>query len=339
MLGIVEEAVIVVGYKKDMIIKKFGNNYLGIKLTYVVQEKQLGTGHALMIAEDKIKEKFLVINGDDLYSRKDMLSLAKYDNCILAKKVNDPSAFGVLVVKRGKVIDIVEKPKKFISDLINAGMYVFTPEVFQILKKLKKSERGEYEITDAVKELAKKGKMYYEEIKGFWIPVGYPWQILDANENLLEDENEISIKGKLEEGVVVEGSIDIGEDSLVGKGTLLKGNIIIGKNCQIGKNCILSGFTAIGDGSVIKNESQLDNVIVGNQSQIEENCWINDSVLGEKTCLSQGVKIENKKEKGTIKVNGNGKFYDSGKEKLGAFVKDNCKITNNLQCGECVSNS
>ncbi len=73
MLGVIDEVIIVVGYKKDMIIERIGHQYHNIKIKYVVQEEQLGTGHAVAVVENEIKGKFLVINGDDLFSRKDMI--------------------------------------------------------------------------------------------------------------------------------------------------------------------------------------------------------------------------------------------------------------------------
>jgi len=185
MVGLVDEVIIVVGYLKEQIMEKFGDNYKGMKLVYVVQEEQLGTGHALLQVEKKVKGRFLMLNGDDLFSRKDMEAISKYDNCILVEKKDDVSGFGVVLVKGGMVVDIVEKPKKFVSNLVNAGMYCFGLEVFEVLKKLKKSERGEYEVTDAIKVLAEQGKMHYEEVKGFWIPVSEPRQIAEA-EKLLE---------------------------------------------------------------------------------------------------------------------------------------------------------
>lgn len=185
MIGLVDEAIIVVGHLKEKIIERLGSDYGGIHLVYVVQEEQLGTGHALLQAEDNLDGKFLMFNGDDLYSREDMETISKYDNCILVDKKEDVSSFGVVVVKDGMVIDIVEKPKEFVSNLVNTGMYCFDLEVFEILKNLRKSERGEYEITDAIEVLAKQGKMHYEEVKGFWIPVSYPHQIEEA-ESLLK---------------------------------------------------------------------------------------------------------------------------------------------------------
>lgn len=336
MLGLIEEAIIIVGYKKDQIINRFGDNYKGLKIKYVVQEKQLGTGHAVLTAEKLITHKFLVLNGDDLFSRKDMLNLSKYDNCILVKYKEDPSAFGAVVVEKGLVKDIVEKSKKVISHLVNTGMYSFSPEVFEILKKIEPSVRGEYELTDAVKVLAKEGKMHYEEVQGYWIPVGYPWHILEATEKLLEEKEEVSIKGKLGKKVVIEGSLDLGEGSIIEDGCILRGNIVIGKGCFIGENSELSGFTAIGDGTRIGEKVKLVNTIIGAGSELEDNCEVKDSVLGDKVRISAGVKIFNLGKKGTVKVNGQGKEYDSGRERLGAFVGDKCIVCKKLHPGECV---
>lgn len=190
-VGLVDEAIIVVGYKKEMIMEKFGKEYKGIKLIYVVQEEQLGTGHALLQTEGKVEGKFLMLNGDDLYSREDMEAVSKHDNCVLVEKKEDAGGFGVVVVAEGMVVNIVEKPEKFVSDLVNTGMYCFGLEVFEVLRKLKKSERGEYEVTDAIKELAKQGKMSYEEVKGFWIPVSEPQQIAEAEKFLALKQKEI----------------------------------------------------------------------------------------------------------------------------------------------------
>jgi len=336
MLGLVSEVVIVVGYKKDMIINRFDDNYKGMKITYVVQEEQLGTGHAVLMAEKFVTEKFLVLNGDDLFSRKDMDNISKYSNCILVKYKQDASAFGAVVIEDGKVTDIVEKSKEFVSNLVNTGMYCFSPEVFAILKEVKPSVRGEYELTDAVKVLAQQGKMHAEEVVGYWIPVGYPWHILEATEELLNENDEVSIKGKLGKNVIIEGTIDIGEGTIVEDGCVLKGNIVIGRGCLIGENCVLEGFIAIGDGSRIGDNVKLENTIVGAGCELEESCSVKDSVLGDKARLSSGVNISNVGKDKTVKINGNGKEHDSGKKKLGAFVKDKCEVCKGLDAGECV---
>jgi UDP-N-acetylglucosamine diphosphorylase / glucose-1-phosphate thymidylyltransferase / UDP-N-acetylgalactosamine diphosphorylase / glucosamine-1-phosphate N-acetyltransferase / galactosamine-1-phosphate N-acetyltransferase len=336
LLGIVNEVVIIVGYKKDLIINQIGDNYKGIKIKYVAQEDQLGTGHAVLQAKNYIHEKFLVLNGDDLFSRKDMENISKYDNSILIKYKKDASAFGAVVVENHIVKDIVEKSKEFVSNFVNTGMYCFSTEVFDILKGLEPSIRGEYELTDAVKILASQGKMNYEEVEGFWIPVGYPWHILDATQQLLEDKDHVSIKGKIAKGVLISGSVDIGEGTVVDEDTLLQGNIVIGKNCKISKGCVIKGFTAIGDNTIIYPEVTLHNAIIGQRCNIEEGCVVKDSVLGDEVDLSERVRIENWGKGKSVKLESNGKVFDSGKEKLGAFVGDKCKVHKELDSGECV---
>jgi len=184
--------------------------------------------------------------------------------------------------------------------------------------------------------LAKEGKMHYEEVQGYWIPVGYPWHILEATEKLLEEKEEVFIKGKLGKKVVIEGSLDLGEGSMIEDGCILKGNIVIGKGCFIGENSELSGFTALGDGTRIGEKVKLVNTIIGAGGELEDSCEIKDSVLGDKVRISAGVKISNLGKKGTVKVNGLGKEYDSGRERLGAFVGDQCVVCKKLHPGECV---
>ncbi len=338
MLGLVDEAIIVVGYKKDQIMEKLGDQYNSMKITYVVQEEMLGTGHALMQAEGKVTGKFFVLNGDDLFSRRDMENLAKYDNSILLKHKEDVSNFGVVVVENGKAVDVIEKPQGIPpSHFVNVGMYCFSEGVFSILKTLPKSPRGEYEITDAVKALAQEGKMHYAEVEGFWIPVGYPWQILDANKILLGDEHGSVIKGKVEEGVTIDGCVHIQEGAVVKSGTLLKGHIVIGKNTVVGENCMVTGYTAIGDGCIIDDSCGIENSIVGAETKLGKRCAVKDSVLGEHVELSAGVRIENMGKNGTVKIHGEKKVFDSGKVKLGAFVADNVELDESLEPGDCVT--
>ncbi len=339
MLGIVDEAIIIVGYKKDQIMQALGEHYHSIKITYIVQEEMLGTGHALLMAEGKVTGKFFAFYGDDLYSRKDMKNLAKFDNAVLLQHKDDVSKFGAVVVENGLVKEVIEKPQgPPPSNLVNAGMFCFTPEIFPILRSLKLSPRGEYELTDAMQELAKQGKLHYQEVQGFWIPVGYPWHILEANEQMLADEELCSIKGKLEEGVMIEGSVDIAKGAIVKSGTLLKGNIVIGENTVIGPNCIITGSTAIGKNCIIEASCGIENSVIASNSKLGKRCMIKDSVLGEHVELSPGVRIENKgkNNNGTVKVRSAKKTFDSGREKLGAFVGDKSKVKKALEPGDCV---
>ena len=139
----VSEIYIIVNYKKEMIID-FVDNHLkkrfkNIKFNFIYQKETLGTGHALLQAEQFIKGKFIVMNGDDLFSRKDIIKCLNFPRVILAKNVDDPSQYGILEVQNnkdnsnnngnnnvGKLINLIEKPKKGSepSHLANTGFYV-----------------------------------------------------------------------------------------------------------------------------------------------------------------------------------------------------------------------
>ena len=105
----IDELVIVIGYKGEQIRKYFGNNYKGRKVTYVEQNDFLGTGHALKMCQDVLDERFLVLMGDDIYSRKDMVSMLEHECAMLVKEVRGKFTGGRIVVdKDGCLEQIVE---------------------------------------------------------------------------------------------------------------------------------------------------------------------------------------------------------------------------------------
>lgn len=170
--GIIDFAIII-GHKGEM-IKKFLKKY-GFKATLITQKKRLGTGHALMQAESFVgNENFIVLGGDNLWSEKDLKRMVKDDkmNYIGGIESKEPEIYGVLVSSNSYLKEIVEKPKKFIGNIVNTGLYKFTPEIFNALKKIKKSSRGEYELTDAVTFLAKKKRVKIIKMRDFWLDLG-----------------------------------------------------------------------------------------------------------------------------------------------------------------------
>jgi len=120
--GIADEALLVVGYKKNLIKGCIGNRYKNIKISYIEQKQQLGTGNALLAAEDNIKNEFILLHADDIYSREDFKNVLKHKYSILTAKVKNPEAFGVIIKKNGMLAELIEKPQKFISNLNNTGL-------------------------------------------------------------------------------------------------------------------------------------------------------------------------------------------------------------------------
>lgn len=196
------DLVLVVGYKEEM-VRTFISNYKpDIKDKYEIKivsqyeilgpkEKEYGTACPIKCVKDIIKDDFLYINGDNLYSVDDLKSMDISDdfNYVAGLTSKEPEKYGVLVPDDGFLKEIIEKPKEFVGDLINTGMYKFTPDIFEKVYKIKKSPRGEYEITDAVSLLAKEGKVKIVRIKDHWLDFGNPDDILKLSK-FLNEQNE-----------------------------------------------------------------------------------------------------------------------------------------------------
>lgn len=167
----VSEIFIIVGWLQDEIKKYFGNNFRGKKITYVTQEKPLGTYHALSLAKNHLQdESFLMISGDDLYSREDIKRLSLCESSVLVHKTNKPERFGICEKADGNLLyEIIEKPKEFIGDLANTGAYKLRPTIFQ--EEVYFGPNGEQMITPMIGNLAKKEKICLTEAT-FWYPIG-----------------------------------------------------------------------------------------------------------------------------------------------------------------------
>lgn len=153
-----------------------GKEY-GVKLSYALQGEAGGIAEALKLAEDfSDGEKIAVILGDNIFQGDFLKDIKKFEkengSKVFVKQVKDPERFGVVEIKNGKITGIVEKPKKPKSNLVTTGFYLYDPDVFQKINKLKPSHRGELEITDVHNMYIKKGKMTYGLVRGFWSDAG-----------------------------------------------------------------------------------------------------------------------------------------------------------------------
>lgn len=325
--GLADEVIIVIGYKEEMIKNYTGSNFGKIKISYIEEKERLGTAHALGMAEGKVKGNFIVMYGDDLYGASDIKNCLKHKNCVLAKKVEDPSRFGVLLLENGKVKKIVEKPKEFVSDLANTGLYVLSEEIFATIKNVQKSSRNEFELTDAISELSGKTEVNYEEVKDFWHAVSYPWNLLEANEYFLgKMKGKIAKNAIIEKGSTLKGEISISDGTIIKNGVYIEGPVIIGKNCVVGPNCYIRAFTSIGDYSHIGNAVEIKNSIIGDNTNVAHLSYVGDSIIGDNCNLGAGTITANVRHDGkNIKCMIKGELKDTGRQKLGVIMGDNCK--------------
>ena len=327
----IKEIIIVQGQKRDIerelktcpVPKR--SFWCGVK--YVIQKKPQGTGQALKTAENYLKERFLVLNGDDLYGIEDIKKCLSKFPSILLKEVANPVTFGVVIVEKSFVRGIIEKPEKFSGNLVNAGCY-FIPKAI-LAEKIEKSPRGEYEITDYVRNLIKKTKLYFLKAKD-WIPLNFVWDLLDINEYFLKNIKTKN-KGKVEKNCHIKGPVFIEQGTIVKSGAYVEGPVYIGKNCQIGPNCFIRPFTSIGDNCVIGQAVEVKNSIIGQDSKIAHLNYVADSIIGENCNLGAGTILANLRFDGkSIYSKVKGEAIDTQRQKFGAVLGKGVKTGINV---------
>lgn len=329
----ITEITLLVGYLEEQIRDYFGDgSKFGADIRYITQKERLGTAHA--IGQADFDEDFLVLNGDALVSSEgisDLVSAHDSAATLALRKVENPQNYGVVQVRDGKVLKIVEKPQKFVSDLINMGIYVYSPAIFDAINKTEKSERGEYEITSSIELLINDGEFVRGvEIRGRWLDIGNPWNYLDANAEVL-DGLESQVSGIVEDGVTIKGKLILGEDSVVKSGTYIEGTVSIGKDTVVGPNAYLRKFSTIGDNCHIGNGTEIKNSIILNGTNVPHLSYVGDSIIGANCNLGAGTLVGNLRiDSKNVKMRIKDDLVDSGRRKLGCVIGNNTKIGLNV---------
>jgi bifunctional UDP-N-acetylglucosamine pyrophosphorylase/glucosamine-1-phosphate N-acetyltransferase len=332
----IKEILLVVNYKADQIKEHFGDgSNLGLKIEYIHQKELGGTADAFALAEDHVDGAFLATYGDLLISQKviesalDLYSRIKPAVTLTTVEVDHPEQYAVVKLTHNMVTEIVEKPspETISSRWINAGVYVFSPEIFKAIRRTGKSPRGEQEITDSIRLLIEDGeevaavKVSHED----WLDVGRPWDLLDANMRVLKLLKS-EILGKIEGDAHISGPVYVGEGARIRSGVYIKGPAYIGRDSDIGPNCYIRPCTSIGrnvrvgNGVEIKNSILMDHVHAGHLS------YVGDSIIGEGCNLGAGTITANLRFDGkSIKMRVKGEVVDTGRRKIGVIMGDHVK--------------
>jgi UDP-N-acetylglucosamine diphosphorylase / glucose-1-phosphate thymidylyltransferase / UDP-N-acetylgalactosamine diphosphorylase / glucosamine-1-phosphate N-acetyltransferase / galactosamine-1-phosphate N-acetyltransferase len=325
----ISDFVFVVGYGEREIRKHFGDGSAwGIHIEYAPQRNQHGTADAVRAARELVNGHFIVLNGDMILKSQDIAELSrKPAHCMSVSTTDHPEDFGVVLAEGGLITSLEEKSKQPKSSLINAGAYLFSQDIFDLIDEVRPSPRGELELTDALGVLIRQKKLHAHQLS-YWMDVGHPWDMLDANATLMEN-TEPRNDGTIEEGVIIKGSVIVGEGSVIKSGTYIEGPCIIGKNCRIGPHAFIRGATSIGDDCHIGHCSELKNSIIMKGTKIPHFNYIGDSVIGSGCNFGAGTKVANlRHDHAPVKVCGK----DTRRKKFGAVVGDgvqfgiNCSV-------------
>ena len=322
----IEGFVFITGYLEQQIREYFGDgSKWGVRIDYVQQKEQLGTANAIGYAKGHVEEAFLVLNGDMLIGQEDLKALLSRteEAVICVKEVENPSDFGVLEVENNKVVRIIEKPKNPPTKLANAGVYLFRESIFDFIDRTQASVRKEFEITDSIQMLIDSGAAVgYSPLEGRWIDIGYPWDLLKANERLLKDLKG-RYEGTVEPNATIKGEVVIGKGTAIRNGSYIEGPVIIGENCDIGPNCFIRPSTAIGNNAMVGNAVEIKNTIIMEGTHVGHLSYVGDSIIGRRCNFGAGTKVANLRHDGkNIKVRMKGKILDSGRRKLGVIMGD-----------------
>ncbi|MFH1637391.1 MAG: bifunctional sugar-1-phosphate nucleotidylyltransferase/acetyltransferase [Candidatus Woesearchaeota archaeon] len=322
----VEETILVVGYKKELITAKFGNEFKGMKITYVVQDEAKGTMHALSLAKGLLKDRFIVHYGDDIITATDLKKVLEHDYAMLLMETDAPERFGIATLdEEGYLTDIVEKPKEHIGNLASIGGFMFDKRIFDY-PMTKAEGQKEYYIPDVLRMLCKDIKVKGIIMESYWLPTGYPWDLLNANEVVTDELSYSKIEGEVEEGATIKGNVHIGAGTIVKAGTYIEGNCIIGRNCTIGPSAYIRPGSSIGDNCTVGNFVTVKNSILMDNTKVGHLSYIADSILGEGVNIGAGTITANlKHDNSHVKAMSKDGIKSTGRRKFGAVIADNAK--------------
>ena len=186
----IKNFVIITNPDFDLMIKEdVLKNHAEKNIKFIIQEKPLGIAHALLQAEKLVESysKILFVLGDNFFGENPMLKLENrnIESMIFLKKVLNPNEFGVAKILNNNLIDIEEKPDNPSSDLAVVGLYLYSLNCFELIKKLKFSQRGELEISDLNNELIKTNSIQFEILDSWWIDAGTEERIEELKKLIL----------------------------------------------------------------------------------------------------------------------------------------------------------
>jgi UDP-N-acetylglucosamine diphosphorylase/glucosamine-1-phosphate N-acetyltransferase len=324
----IRSIVLVVGYRREQVFDYIGSGeHCGVDITYVTQERQLGTAHALAQAKNVVEDEFLVLPGDNLIEADTIARfVAMKPEAMLVKRVDNAVRYGVVDIEEGVVKDIMEKPAEAKSNVVNTGIYAFTTEIFNFVE-------AELDIPDVLNKMLAQGcPVNVQETDGIWLDVVYPWDILSLNDAVLR-QTRANLGGTIETGVSLKGLVSVGVNTVIRSNSYIVGPVVIGGNCDIGPNVCILPATSIGNNVVISSFSEIKSSVIGDDVNIGPGCIIQDSVI-DKGCVIKGHFTASSSE-ANAEVNG-----EHHPVNIGAMLGEGCSLSNGVvaQPGVIVGN-
>ncbi|MCW4031302.1 MAG: sugar phosphate nucleotidyltransferase [Candidatus Bathyarchaeota archaeon] len=330
-----KDYIVVLGHQGGQIKRylKDGRN-LDINIEYTIQKEPLGMANALQTARDLAEETFFVVNADDIFEAslikqlKDQFKKGDAEIFLSCKPVQETWKFGIIRVEDEKVTGFVEKPPKGKepSNLAVVGVYILPNKIFDYYKRIPVSDH-QYE--DAIQNFINdRNVVKAVNYDGFFAGYKYPWDLFTINKHLMDRQltkQTIEENVKISNQATVEDRVWIGQGTKVFKGASIKGPCYVGEDSVIGSNSLIRDYSSLGRGCVVGFSTEIKHSIIG------DDCWfhlnyIGDSIISSNCLFGAGTITANFRfDEENVKVGIGEKRLDSGTNKLGAIIGDNCK--------------
>jgi len=277
----VNHIILAVSYRAEMLEQqiKAKEKELGIKITISHEDEPLGTAGPLALAKNLLmqnSEPFFVLNSDIIcdFPFKSLIQFHRShgkEGTIVVTRVEEPSKYGVVVYdnKSGKIDKFVEKPSEFVSNKINAGLYIFETSILNRIKLRPTSIE-----TEIFPLMASDENLYAYELNGFWMDVGQPKDFLTGMSLYLN-------------------SLKQTNSSLLYQGPGVVGNVLVDPSAKIGKHCRIGPNVSIGPNVVIEDGVCIKKCTVLKDAVIKSHSWLESCIIGWKCVVGQWVRMEN----------------------------------------------
>ena len=256
----------------------------GARITYVPQESPGGLAQVVSLAEQAIgDEPFVFYLGDNMVVGGIRRFVEEFErsgtNCFLTlARVKDPERFGVPEIREGKIVAVEEKPRLPKSNFAVAGIYLYDRHIFEAVKAIRPSARGELEISDAHQYLIDKGyRVGFTEITGWWKDTGKPLDLLEAN-RLVLDSITPDMQGEVDGSSSVAGKVVAGPRTRI-VNSIVRGPVVLGEECLI-EDSYIGPFSSIGDRTVVRGSEVEYSIILRDCKVLQVGIRVEGSILG-----------------------------------------------------------
>ena len=305
----IDEILLVVGYERDRIQTYFGDgDDWGVSIKYVVQEKQLGTAHAVARAEPYVDSPFLVLNGDCIIdpsvvdSVKESVTGGDNPHTLAVTRVARPELYSGVTTVDGRV-QAIETDSQWDTDteLVNAGVYGFSSAVFDAIRETDSSSNGEYELPSTVARLIATDTVRAVPYDGSWHDVTNLWDLLPITDVVLD-------------------RIDDPKGGTVADGAQVDPRSVLAPTVSVGQSAVVGANSTVGANVHIEPNATIKNSVVFPDASIEAGAVIKDSIVGAGATIGANTTIRG----GISTITIRGTIHDD--VRLGAVVGDNTEL-------------